>query len=122
MSNFVSKLLRRADAATSELPAFVFDDDEISRELASQLDKHAFDADPPAEPREVLAVEQAHGFVTRAIEHLRSDEARLVDEINTRMEKLRQVRVTLTAMSGAHDVLSADLSNPPAELPMPQVT
>jgi hypothetical protein len=105
--NFIQKLLTRTDdAMVSEFPAFIYDPTE---------------APTPAPPaREVLAVEHAHGVIVKTMAALRDEEKTLVDEINSRMERLRQVRVTLRAVGNAHDILEADMQNPAAEPPMPQ--
>lgn len=66
----------------------------------------------------VLAVEHAHGVIERAIAAHRSEEARLLDEINVRMEELRQVRVALDALGSAYAILHSDREKPATAPPM----
>lgn len=106
MSNFIQKLLHRTDSAMS------------GDVIYTESDYHEpVQIDPP---REVFAVEKLHGVVGGTIDKLRNDEQQLVAEINYRMEKLRQVRVSLRAVGAAYEVLDADLQNPQADPPMPQ--
>jgi len=60
------------------------------------------------EPAKKLAVEHAHGVINRALETHRAEEARLLHEINVRLEELRQVRVTLDALNSAFAILDED--------------
>lgn len=73
--------------------------------------------DKPAH-QPILAVDHAHGVVARAITAHRAEEARLLDEINVRMEELRQVRVALDALGSAFVVLDADKANPARQPPL----
>jgi hypothetical protein len=104
--NFIQKLLNRADDAL-ELP-----------EYPEPVEYVPTAYDEP--PREVFAVEHAHGVITKTMAALRDEEKTLEAEIAYRMERLRQVRVTLRAVGNAHEILDADLKNPAAEPPMPQ--
>lgn len=113
MPNFIQKLLTRADDGLRGDMAFAGYADEPDPVDA------AFE--PVEAPREVFAVERLHGVVSGTLDKLRNDEAQLVNEINYRMEKLRQVRVSIRAVESAYSVLDADLQNPAAEPPMPQI-
>lgn len=107
MSNFIQKLLTRTDAAMPHDVVYVETD---------------YPEEKPLEPsREVFAVELLHDSVSRTLARLQRDEQTLVDEINYRMEKLRQVRVSIHAVESAFSVLDADMNRPATEPPMPQI-
>lgn len=102
--SFITRLLSGTDAA-EKLPSEVIEHEVGLPYQATAMPKK-------------LAVEHAHGVITRAIENHRGEETRLLDEINVRMEELRQVRVTLDALSSAYSILHKDREHPAIAPPL----
>lgn len=110
MPNFIQRLLKGADEG---LPGYVGEVGYVETDYPNSIQLEP--------PRETFAVEKLHGVVSGTLNKLRDDEKRLVDDINYQMEKLRQVRVSIRAVESAYVVLDADMQNPAAQPPMPQI-
>jgi hypothetical protein len=101
--SFISRLLSGANATEDSPREIIEHEAELTYETAA--------------PKK-LAVDHAHGVISRALESHREEEARLLREINTRMEELRQVRVTLDALGSAYTILHKDRETPALAPPL----
>lgn len=81
-----------------------FEADDVDSELEKAIEHDIMESIP----RQILAVARVQAIVETEVRRLSTERALLETEIRTRLEKLRQCNVALSALSPANAVLVAD--------------